>query len=754
MNSEIKRIISFSVLLVFILSIFSVASLCSSAESPEERTIIVELEAGEENAEYNWHILDEAISQANEKILLTVSINTPGTYYIGKEQTPAAIRLRPNTVLDLNGSTLLRSGKMGNMIQGCDYDGNTANGVGYDLTGNITVKNGTFDGSGGTDNDNSNIFNFGHASGITIDNVTLKNSKGGHLIEFTGCENVTVTNCRFDGYLNADLKSAVEAIQFDICSTNITTGEKSWNGVYCTDEGGADNTPCRNVVIDSCSFLNFPSAIGNHKGVKGKYTSNVTISDCYFNNTLDSAQPAIWAYNFKDSVISDNSISGNYSHGIYLSGGSNTIIKNNSIILSGTSIYITVASASYVIDSNGTKDNVYVSNCKVLNNNLTTVSSVPAVCVYTSSHISEFSGNDITASNAKAVTITTESKADLIKNNTIESAGVTDDSYGLHLAGSTVGTVSGNTVKSYAHSIQVSSAAKVTTISGNTVSSRDADGIYVTASTVDTISSNTVSDCAADSIEVINSSTAKTISNNKITNSGNNAVRIAKSTVTTVSGNTINKAADCGIYVSESTVTNVTGNYINKCTNSGIKTTSNAKSVIKKVFGNAVFSSTDYGIRLNNSSSTVQLGNNAVKYNKPDGIKNNGKTTAINKAGWCQAGSKWFYFNSDGAYRTGWQKISKKWYYFDKYGQMKTGWLELNKKWYYFNSSGVMKTGWLKSGGKWYYFNSSGVMKTGWLSLGGKWYYMNSSGAMLANCSQKIGKKTYKFDKNGVCLNP
>jgi len=45
-------------------------------------------------------------------------------------------------------------------------------------------------------------------------------------------------------------------------------------------------------------------------------------------------------------------------------------------------------------------------------------------------------------------------------------------------------------------------------------------------------------------------------------------------------------------------------------------------------------------------------------------------------------------------------------------------------------------------------------MTTGWLKLGGKWYYFNSSGAMLANCSQKIGKKTYKFDKSGVCLNP
>jgi len=122
--------------------------------------------------------------------------------------------------------------------------------------------------------------------------------------------------------------------------------------------------------------------------------------------------------------------------------------------------------------------------------------------------------------------------------------------------------------------------------------------------------------------------------------------------------------------------------------------------------------------------------------------------------GWQKISKKWYYFNTDGIMLTGWQKISKKWYYFNSSGAMLTGWQKISKKWYYFNSSGAMLTGWQKIGGKWYYFESSGAMKTGWLKSGGKWYYLNSSGVMLANCSQKIGNKTYKFDKNGVCLNP
>jgi len=124
------------------------------------------------------------------------------------------------------------------------------------------------------------------------------------------------------------------------------------------------------------------------------------------------------------------------------------------------------------------------------------------------------------------------------------------------------------------------------------------------------------------------------------------------------------------------------------------------------------------------------------------------------QTGWQKLSGKWYYFDADGIMQTGWQKISKKWYYFNSSGARQTGWQKISNKWYYFNSSGVMLTGWQKISNKWYYFESSGAMKTGWLKLSGKWYYLNSSGVMLANCSQKIGSKTYKFNKSGVCLNP
>ena len=121
---------------------------------------------------------------------------------------------------------------------------------------------------------------------------------------------------------------------------------------------------------------------------------------------------------------------------------------------------------------------------------------------------------------------------------------------------------------------------------------------------------------------------------------------------------------------------------------------------------------------------------------------------------WMQIDGKWYHFDADGYMQTGWQQLNGKWYYFGTNGVMQTGWVKSGSSWYYFNDSGAMVTGWQQIDGKWYYFASSGAMKTGWVKDGGKWYYMDSSGAMVISTSKKIGSKTYKFDKHGVCLNP
>ena len=124
------------------------------------------------------------------------------------------------------------------------------------------------------------------------------------------------------------------------------------------------------------------------------------------------------------------------------------------------------------------------------------------------------------------------------------------------------------------------------------------------------------------------------------------------------------------------------------------------------------------------------------------------------KTGWFKVGSQWYYANSAGAMQTGWKKIGSKWYYLGSNGVMRTGWYKVGGKWYFSNSSGAMLTGWVKNAGKWYWLNGSGAMQTGWKKIGSKWYWFDGSGKMIAGTSRKIGKKTYRFNSSGACLNP
>ena len=41
-----------------------------------------------------------------------------------------------------------------------------------------------------------------------------------------------------------------------------------------------------------------------------------------------------------------------------------------------------------------------------------------------------------------------------------------------------------------------------------------------------------------------------------------------------------------------------------------------------------------------------------------------------------------------------------------------------------------------------------------WIKTDGKWYYVKEDGAMVRNTSRVINGKLYRFDANGVCLNP
>lgn len=102
----------------------------------------------------------------------------------------------------------------------------------------------------------------------------------------------------------------------------------------------------------------------------------------------------------------------------------------------------------------------------------------------------------------------------------------------------------------------------------------------------------------------------------------------------------------------------------------------------------------------------------------------------------------------------GWRMIRGHYYYFLGNGKMCTGWRRVGGKYYYMNEQGAMLTGWRLIGGKWFCFGANGAMQIGWMKSGGKWYYLNSDGTMAADTTKTLKGKIYRFNKDGVCINP
>ena len=130
------------------------------------------------------------------------------------------------------------------------------------------------------------------------------------------------------------------------------------------------------------------------------------------------------------------------------------------------------------------------------------------------------------------------------------------------------------------------------------------------------------------------------------------------------------------------------------------------------------------------------------------------------KTGWVSKNSLWYYVKKGGVCTTGWKQVGKKWYYFAPKGTMiSERWAKDDaNRWYYLGKDGAMVTNtWVydKEEEEWCYQDKYGRSVLGWLKLGKKWYYMDGEfGFCLMNTSKEIDGKTYKFDKDGVCLNP
>ena len=611
--------------------------------------LTVTLKEGQSNGGTNYRTLSAALEKADGKNLLSIQVETPGKYYL--ESSGGALMFCSNTKLDLNGSTLIRKGKMYNLIQNQTLKGERSV-AGYWAAHDITIQNGTLDG-GENNRSGKNLVNLGHASGISLRNLTFRNGQnGGHLLELNGCSDCTVDQCTFTGYALDNTASPPEAIQLDICY-NGAAGE--WNGVYA-DAGtpGMDNTVCRNITVQNCLFQDYPSGVGNHHSLYGgPRNTGIRILNNTFANSKsyggDGAgnAPAIWCYGFEDSEISGNTITGKYSYGIRFSGGNvkvnDNVIGTSETPVSYSPVYVTKAS-SYVIGEGATRKDEGVSGGTVDGNTIYTTytkSNDGAITVHGASKLDSISKNKVSSGKGTGITIGSSSKVTSVNSNTVSKAGKS----AIYINGSTVANLDGNTVASsvsssnngavhiYKSKLTSVSKNKVTTSKGtgiysskstvskmnsNTVSKASKSAIYLTGSTVANLDSNTVASSVShgnDGAVTIYKSKLTSVSKNKVTSSKGTGIVIgSSSTVKNLNKNAISSTVKSAIYITSSKVTNVNSNVIRNSGKNGIECTSSAK--VTNVNSNNISGCKQYGIRITNKKIKVTVQKNILKGNK------------------------------------------------------------------------------------------------------------------------------------------
>ncbi|MBO6046993.1 MAG: right-handed parallel beta-helix repeat-containing protein [Erysipelotrichaceae bacterium] len=580
------------------------ALLISTATVKAASSVSVTLETGKGAAYDNYKALQGALDKASSATSgspLTVKISGSGTYYIAKS-SGGALKIRSNTTLNLNGATLVRHGEMKNLVQNADSKGNQSAG-GYGLSENITIKNGTLDGSGGDFGSRYNVVNFGHADNVKFSDVSFKNCYGAHLIELCGCSNSTVSDCTFTGWTlkSGDTKSDHEAIQLDIAYNGANC---NWNGTFKSDK-----TPCKNITIDGCQFKDYPSGVGNHHTVNGYHNTNIKITNNTFKNTLAATDPAIWAFGFDNSKISGNKITGNYTRAIYVASGDVDVIDNSigssSSPFNGHGIYCNNAkeykagsgsstTTGYVSGGNIKSNSVYVKG----NDEKTGKVSIGLV-VYGKSALDEVSSNTIVSEAYYGVHISASGSAiDVLKNNTIKST----KKVGLALtsSGAITSKAEGNTIEGKTRGVQVSSKGRIADFgdqdNGNEISSNGDYGVLVTGSgsKIDAIEGNTITASKGKGIAIQGSGKSSDISYNTVESSGSH-----------------------GIYVTKTTVTEINYNTVNSCSGSGIYLTSKGK--VKNIKYNELKKNKRYGLERYNKSSTLK--SNSFSGNKK-GSKN------------------------------------------------------------------------------------------------------------------------------------
>lgn len=436
--------------------------------------------------------LKSAVQYGKQGRTLVVNFEK-GTYKLNK-----CLNVYSNTTIQATGATFIRTDTTKNLLRNVDSNGKTKEKGGYDVSQNIVIRGGTWDG-GDVKNAKStnNTMNFGHVKNLYIQQATFKNNYGAHLIELSAVYNAQITDCKFSGHI-ATGSLAKEAIQLDVAGYDASG---PWTSTY-----KADWTVCDKILIQNCTVTGYPRAVGNHHYKSGSYNKNITITGNTFKDLAAKNKEgkvlshyAIFLFGFDNVTVTNNKISG-CETAVALHHASGINIKNNSIS-----------------DTNGN-----------------------GISIYNSSRVKEISGNTVSGTGKYGISINSASTANSIKNNNISATQ--REGICISQKGTEISAIEGNKIAktgqggSY-NGLLVNTSAKVGNIRNNTIQSVSKNGILVYDAVAKSITDNLFSACKAAAISYRGS---------KYAMSATMSVGTVKSASTAITGSTSPKA---GVWV-------------------------------------------------------------------------------------------------------------------------------------------------------------------------------------------------------------
>jgi len=224
----------------------------------------------------------------------------PGTYLLAT----LPLRIYRHTRLTLLPGATFRRGVPGELMINGDADQNYG---GYSGHGDLLIEGGLWDMRGAEPglSVSAMCISIGHALGVTIRDIEVRDVAGFHAVELNAVKNAVVENCRFRGYVDPGGRSFSEAVQIDLAKASSVFG----------GFGPYDNTACEDITVRGCYMgpsgtagtTAWPRGAGSHAATIGRWHKRIRVAGCTMEG---SAQYAVGAYAWQDSVITGNTIAG------------------------------------------------------------------------------------------------------------------------------------------------------------------------------------------------------------------------------------------------------------------------------------------------------------------------------------------------------------------------------------------------------------------------------------------------------------